>query len=395
MRICYLINGLNGGGAALPIPDLAAVMARAGHEVSIVALARQDGQSIARLQAAGLDCRVIGPESLGLRAFVRLIRHLRRERPDLLWTSLTRATLFGQLAGRLLGIPVVSWQHNAFLKRGNIFLLRLTRSLTRLWVADSESVRRFALRTLKLPAQNTHIWPLFVADPGAPQCRPRAYDEPFRVGSLGRLHANKQYEVLIRAAARITELDPAASRAMRFIIAGSGSELPALQKLARHLSVDNIKFAGFVANTGDLLASLQVYVQPSRNEGLCLAAHEAMQAGLPVIATPVGQLTYSIVDGETGLLCGVGDVEAFAVAILGLFRDPARAQRMGMLGRQRVLERFGHAHFEACGRALLARVESEVSYAPAPRPHQHRTGASAVPLIAAETPRSHPLRVPP
>ncbi|MDB5988579.1 MAG: glycosyltransferase [Nevskia sp.] len=362
MRIHYLINGLNGGGAAFPVIDVIKLMRDCGHQVQMLALMPQDRRAIPRLEQAGIDCEIIGdgPGDI-FKSGAKLIARLRRDRPDLLWTSLTRATIYGQLAGRLLGIPVVSWQHNAFLKAHNRAILRRSRALTLRWVADSVAVKRFAELELGIAADLVDIWPLFIAHLDVPQVAGWRGNGRFRIGSLGRLHPNKQYDVLIRAAARVRELDAALSQQLEFVVAGAGPERAALDTLAAELGVDNLKFVGFREQPRQFLGELHAYIQPSRNEGLCLAAHEAMQAALPVIATSVGELAHSIVDGETGLLCGVGDVEALAQAILTLVRDPQRAAQMGQAARARVIARFGEDQFSTKGRAILQRIEREIS----------------------------------
>ncbi|MDB5968151.1 MAG: hypothetical protein JWQ90_601 [Hydrocarboniphaga sp.] len=357
MRIVYLINGFNGGGAALPVADVVMTMSDLGHQVEVVALMRQDGRAEQRLREAGVRYRILGPERLGPTSFTRLIGYLRRERPDLLWTSLARATLLGQLAGALLKIPVVSWQHNAWLKPINVVLMRRTRRLTRLWVADSDAVRGWAIRELGLPAERFLVWPLFVADPSAPVAAAWQPGQIFRLGSLGRLHPNKRYEVLVRAAARMAQIDPQLAGRMQIIIAGSGDELPRLQALSAELGLGNLHFDGYVERPQQFLAGLHGYVQPSRNEGLCLAAHEALQAGLPVIATPVGQMAHSVIDGVNGWQVPVDDVDALARALLKLAADPALAARMGAAARDSVLERYSRERFRAMCAEILRAAE--------------------------------------
>ena len=65
-------------------------------------------------------------------------------------------------------------------------------------------------------------------------------------------------------------------------------------------------------------------------------AHEAMQAGLPVIASRVGELPTSILEGKTGLLCDVGDIRSLADAIATIARDPKRSAEMGEASRLRI-----------------------------------------------------------
>lgn len=360
MRICYLINGLNGGGAAFPMVEIIGLMRRCGHEAKVLALMRQDGRAGARLEQAGIPYEVIGSGPRDYFASsIALLRHLQRDRPDLLWTSLSRATMYGQVAGRLLGIPVISWQHSDYLKPGNRRILSRSRKLTRRWIADSETVKQFTMNTLGVAEVDIDIWPMFSASAAALQSAPWNGEGFFRVGSLGRLHPSKQYAVLVRAAARLQALAPELAARVEFVIAGAGEEEAELRALAAELGVKNFRLIGFVEQPQKFLAGLHVYMQTSRKEGLCVAAHEAMQAGLPVISTRVGEIAVSVLHQQTGWLCEVGDVEALALALLAAVKYPAQTARMGQAGRTRVLTRFGAEQAEAAGRGILKRLEEE------------------------------------
>lgn len=362
MRILYLINGLNGGGAAFPVPELIATAQRHGDTVKVVALMPQDRRAAERFDRAGLDWMLIGsgPTDL-LPSFRKLLALLREDRPDFIWTSLSRACVYGQIAGRLLGIPVLSWQHNAFLKPGNRLLLRLTGRWAARWVADSEAVATFTEETLGVAPALIDIWPIFRARGDVPQAVVCATAGRFRIGSLGRLHPNKRYEDLIDAAAWLRDQHPAAARRLEILIGGEGPEAAALAARIERLGLDNVRLMGFIDQPAAFLASLHGYVQPSHHEGMCIAAHEAMQAALPVVATPVGELRRSVVDGQTGFVVPVGDPPALAKALLALADDRARAAQMGLASRKRVIERFGTAAFDRSGYAVLDKMATIVA----------------------------------
>src|SRR3546814_3370576 len=117
MDIHYVINSLDGGGAALPMPDIVAVLQAHGHAVRVSGLRPKDGRACARLDAAHVQYEILGTDRCGNALLaLRLWRRLLRDRPGLIWTSLSRATVLGQVTGCVFGIPVVSWQHNAFLR---------------------------------------------------------------------------------------------------------------------------------------------------------------------------------------------------------------------------------------------------------------------------------------
>jgi len=89
-----------------------------------------------------------------------------------------------------------------------------------------------------------------------------------------------------------------------------------------------------------LLVSFSVYAQPSEYEGLCVAVLEAQAAGVPVVATPVGGLRETVVDGETGLVVPVGDAQALGAAIRRLLDDRALGERLAAEAQRRVRARY-------------------------------------------------------
>jgi len=357
VRIAYIINSLEGGGAALPVPAVIRVMREAGAEVKLFALSRRNGRAAAALEAAGIVYEVCDAgKSDHLRASLWLWRQLKAYRPTLLWTSLTQATVIGQLLGAMMRVPVVSWQHNAFLKPANRALLAVTRRLTRLWVADSESVAELTRTRLGIDPARIIVWPLFHADPDAPVAKACGPDEIFRFGSLGRLHPNKGYDILVQALGRLAADAPELSQRFQVLIGGEGAEHDRLTALARDLGVTNLTLAGYQSDPRQFLAGVHAYLQPSRAEGLCIAAHEAMQAGLPTVVSTVGEMQYSVEDRKTGLVVPPGDVEALAGAIRSLAEDPARAHAMGLAARQHILTRFSVSRFNAAGRLIMDQV---------------------------------------
>jgi glycosyltransferase involved in cell wall biosynthesis len=357
VRIAYVINSVEGGGAALPVPAVANVLRGHGAEVTVLALTRRDGRAIAPMQAAGLPVRVRpGGEKDHLAALAWLDREVAALAPDVIWTSLTRATLLGQLVGLRRGRPVVSWQHAAYLKPANKALLRATQPLSRLWIGDSHSVTALTAERLAVPPERLAAWPIFAADPEAPQAAPWRPGEPLRLGALGRLHPVKGYDVLVAALARLRAHGFQPTVPFEVRIAGDGAERAALEAAATAAGLGNLRFTGFEPDPRRFLAGLHLYLQPSRSEGLCIAVHEAMQAGLPTLVSAVGELPHSVRDGETGLVVPPADPEALAQALQWLLSHPERLASMGAAARRRVLERFGPTAFAAAGAAVVARL---------------------------------------
>ena len=357
MRIAYVINSVEGGGAALPVPAVARVLASQGATVQVFALTRRDGRSLPAIEAAGLPVQVReGGETDHLAALRWLDRRVSAWGADVIWTSLTRATLLGQLVGLRRRLPVVSWQHSAFLKPANLALLKAAQGLSALWIGDSHSVTALTAERLGVPTERLATWPLFAADPAAPRARPWRPGETLKVGLLGRLHPAKGCDVLVEALVRLRHISLRSTVPFEVRIAGAGAQQPALEAALAEAGITNVRLTGFAADPREFLADLHLYLQPSRREGLCIAAHEAMQAGLPTLVSAVGELPHSVRDGQTGLIVPPEDPDALAQALFWLLSHPERLADMGAAARARVLDRFSAEAFARAGAEIYERL---------------------------------------
>ena len=147
----------------------------------------------------------------------------------------------------------------------------------------------------------------------------------------------KGCEILLRAVPNVLRKHPTC----RFLIAGDGPSRPALERMAKELGVDHsVVFTGFVDDIPGILAASDIVVLPSLKEAAGGAVLEAMAAGKSVVASRVGGIPESVVDGETGLLVNAGDHEALSRAIITLLDNPALRAQFGRTGRARVEAKF-------------------------------------------------------
>ncbi|HYN96248.1 MAG TPA: glycosyltransferase family 4 protein, partial [Pilimelia sp.] len=140
--------------------------------------------------------------------------------------------------------------------------------------------------------------------------------------SVGRLHPQKRYDVLVAAAGRWRQLTPAPV----VLIAGSG---PSYMELAARISAVRapVHLVGHRTDVADLLAGADLAVVTSDWEARQLFAQEAMTAGLPLVATAVGGIPDLV--GDAAVLVPAGDVDALDAAVRGLLTDPERRARYG------------------------------------------------------------------
>jgi len=160
------------------------------------------------------------------------------------------------------------------------------------------------------------------------------------IGNISALRPQKDHPTLIRAMAKVCRQVPEAV----LVIAGEGESKAELVELVGKLGLEaNVRFLGFRADVGQLLAQFDLFVLSSLYEGLPLCILEALAAGRPIVATDADGTNEVVQDGVTGLLVPLSSPEQFAAAILALLADPARAERLGQEGRRYVAEQHNMA----------------------------------------------------
>src|SRR5207253_5967151 len=122
---------------------------------------------------------------------------------------------------------------------------------------------------------------------------------------------------------------------------GDGPDRPAAEEEARILGVESsVSFLGKLDQIAPLLAAADLFLLPSQNESFGLSALEALASGVPVVGTNAGGLPEVIRDGETGFLCGIGDVPGMSAASLAILSDRRRWTEMSKLASADSRERF-------------------------------------------------------
>jgi glycosyltransferase involved in cell wall biosynthesis len=182
----------------------------------------------------------------------------------------------------------------------------------------------------------------------------------FVIGTVARLAPVKNHALVLRALQRLDE-------DVHLVLIGGGPSRHALEELAKELHIDQrVHFTGPLAETQNLHQFFDVSVLCSFSEGFPNAVIEALAAGCPVIATPVGGVPEVIVERQTGLLVPVDQPDALAASVQELRRDARLRERLCEAGPACVRSRYHQTVVIAQLEALyqsLARIDGKRSAA--------------------------------
>ena len=330
------------GGAESVVRALVQGLSLRGLAVSAVVLL--EGEALHPFERALADCGAqVLPIRVTPRAYQREARALTallgRLRPEVVHTHGFRADVqAGRVAGRL-GIPRVSTVHG-FTGGGarvRLYEWLQVQALRRFEavVAVSQPLEAQLVRR-RVSRQRLHLlrnaW--VAGAPGLDRAQARAElnlpGDAFVLGWVGRLSAEKGGDILIEALARLASLPLLAC------VIGDGPDRPALERRAADLGLaGRVRWCGIRSDAGRLFRGFDAFVLSSRTEGTPIVLLEAMQAGVPVVATSVGGVPDVVGPGEAWLVASE-DPDAIAAAVRELHADPAGAARRAEASRRRL-----------------------------------------------------------
>jgi starch synthase (maltosyl-transferring) len=271
-----------------------------------------------------------------------------RIRPAIVHTFLFHANLLGRVAARISSVPRVlssirvAEQRNSYHSIVENLSCRMSDRVT----CVSRGVADFVRRRAHVPASRLVVVPNGIAADSMALASPsdRAALGVARNSVLavfvGRLDAQKGLELLLEAMRQVYSRLPQ----LELLLVGAGPQRGELEQISRRLGIESrTRFLGFRTDVPAILSCADLFILPSRWEGMPNAVLEAMAAGLPVIATKTEGTRELVRHGETGWLVPIGNASELAQAMLELTSDQERRTRWGRQGREVVRRDFSLA----------------------------------------------------
>jgi glycosyltransferase involved in cell wall biosynthesis len=351
MRIAHVIDSGGLYGAERVVLALASAQQQLGHAAAIVSLGMpgEGEKAIERVaREQGLTVHTVrmmaGPSLAGIRRILRCaeaeradVVHAHGYKPDILLAMVPRALRKRPLVSTLHGYTAV----------GAVGRTALYRWLDRHAVSRCE---RVALVHRDLPGAHDLLRragrrcrviengvdpapapPLDASDPIAAFCA----DRPV-VGAVGRLSPEKAFDRLVLSVASLR----ARGRQVRLVILGEGPERRRLEQLVREAGLDACVLLPGHRDARRYLSLFDVFVLPSSTEGLPICLMEAMQAGVPIVASAVGGVPDLLDGGRSGVLIEPGTVAAITEGVSRVLSEPHTARELAQRARRRVLDHY-------------------------------------------------------
>jgi glycosyltransferase involved in cell wall biosynthesis len=343
IRVLLLIKCLGQGGAERILVDVAAVADRDGFSYEAAYVLKSEDGLVPEMRATGTPVHSLGSRGNWDLSWLRTLRRvLVSGRYDVVHAHLPYAASLGRLV--VMSLPAdrrprfVYTEHSIWGKAAGPvrWLNRVAATHDDALVAVSDSVREALPEVLRSRAQVVVHGVDLSQSKALAERRTEVRDEVRReldipesdalVLTVANLRPEKGYDILLRAVRIMLDRDLPAT----FVSVGRGPLKEQLSSMHRAMRLgDKFKFLGPRDDVQRLMAACDVFVLPSRQEGLPVTLMEATSAGAAIVATAVGEVPRILTSGIDGLVVAPDDADSLADAVEKLVRDPVIRAEFG------------------------------------------------------------------
>jgi len=336
----------------------------------VLATLHLDSALAARVEALGVEIRDLGLAGAlrpgTFRAMGELAAFARARRVKLVHGFLLHGNVVAALAARRAGVPYLTSVRNLELWKGPLeeAASRWAHRHAAAVTFNSRHVRDLVARRERIPLAKTRVIPNGLRDEalaGSP-AGPGAATSPWPEGAgpklvcAASLTPKKGHRYLLEAFALVAATYPRAA----LLLAGTGPERAFIEERVRALGLGSrVVLAGYRPEARALIASADLLLLASIEEGMPNVLLEAMAAGVAQVATRVGGAEEAVEEGVTGFLVPPRDPVLLAERALKILGDDALRRRMGEASRARFAERFSTSRMAGEHEALYASLMGE------------------------------------
>ena len=357
MKIIRIVTELDFGGVEKHMELTAdGMLAYPDYEMIFLALGK-GGQTSKVLMEKGFQVIVLNnnPQIPNLGLIIRLVKLFNKLKPDVVHCSNGEGNFHGLWAAWLAGAPVRIGEEVGFPNHHSYWksIFRWTYRCSHKVIAISKAVKNKLMELGEASDKKIEVIYYPMGEPKLEMGEKEGQQVRELIVSLNsgkgssdftfittcRLVAIKNLDGLIKALAKVSTLMK--NRTINMWIIGEGPEKESLIRLATDLDIEsNVHFLGFHTNVNPFLMTADSFILPSFSEGFSLSLAEAMQLGLPSIATKVGGPS-EIIKPHTGLLLDPNDLDDMVDKMRHLIEmDPEKRKEMGIRGMEDVKSRF-------------------------------------------------------
>lgn len=331
MKIIQVMPEFGLAGAETMCENLTRELMKLGNQVIVVSLYTYHSAITDRLEQAGADVRYLGKKpGLDLSMISKLRKIFEIEKPDVVHTH-RYVMRYAIPAARMAGVPrCVHTVHSIAQKENTKLGVRINRFFYRRGystpVALSTIVQRTVQEVYKLPEQKA---PVVFNGIDLSRCREKkSYvmeGRPFSILHIGRFTDLKNQDLILKTVEKLKKkgID------FRLKLIGDGENLEAMKDLAKELGLEQeVSFLGLQADVYPFLEQADLFILPSKYEGMPMTLLEAMGTGLPIVASAVGGIPDMLENGESALLIEPTE-QALEEAIIQLYSSETLRQKLG------------------------------------------------------------------
>lgn len=350
MRVLFLSTHLNAGGITSYMLLLGKGLVHHGHTVLVASSGGDTREQFTKAHIQTIDLNIKTKSEIDPKIYLALnplVNVIYKNKIDVIHAQTRITQVMATWLSMMTGKPFVSTCHG-------YFKTRLFRMFFPCWgekvIAISQAVYNHLADDFKIPTEkiafvesgiDLNEFRFFSEEEKARSRKEMGLDKFNTIGIIARLSDVKGQDILLQAMPHVLEKN----KNVKLVLVGEGKTEKLLKEMVISLKIENeVLFFPVVSKTRLMMAPLDIFVMPSRQEGLGLSILEAQACGIPVIGSKVGGIVSLIEDEKTGLLFEPQNPKALAEAILKLLNNKKLGKEMILNARRQVEERFSQEH---------------------------------------------------